>query len=209
MQRFPLLALVTTILLLPLACSRPLPDGDEQIRWRAILDLKRQLTGPQAPGAPDVRQQYADALHAFVTRYPQHGRATQVYQRLELDFARQLADQGRFEEAIHHYRAILALDANCREAGIGLADAANRMTVTREELAAVGKGMSRDKVARILGHPRDGWIETVEKRGGKTECWYYRGADGGLASVFLASGRVFATDYSATDTRATQASAMK
>src|SRR5512140_2487610 len=143
MQRFPLLVLVSTLALLPLACSRPAPDGDEQIRWRAILDMKRQLTGPHAPGGPDVRQQYADALAAFVKRYPQHGRAAQVYQRLELDFARQLADQGRFEEAIHHYRSILALDAACHEAGIGLADAANRMTVTRSELKTVAKGMSR------------------------------------------------------------------
>lgn len=209
MQRFPLLALLSTLVLAPLACSRPAPDGDAQIRWRAILDLKRQLATPRRPGAPDARQQYADALAAFIKRYPEHGRAAEVYEKLELEFAKQLVDQGRFEEGIHHYRAILALNPGCREAGLGLADAADRMTVSRDELAAVTKGMTHADVARLLGRPRENWSETIRKAGGDTECWYYRGADGGLASVFLARGRVFATDYSASDTRAAHPAVVK
>lgn len=156
-----------------------------------------------------ARQQYADALAAFVKRYPQHGRAAEVYRQLELEFARQLVEQGRFEDAIHHYHAILATDPDSREAGLGLADTANRMTVTRAELASVRKGMTRAEVERLMGRPRDGWQETVEKNGGKTECWYYRGADGRLASIFMSGGRVFATDYSASDPRAMQPRAVK
>lgn len=209
MQRGPLSALLCSVVLLAVACPRPPLDGEEQVRWRAVLDLKRQALAAPSARKRDARQQYADALAAFVRQHPKHGRAAEVYQDVKLDFAMELVRQGRYEDAIHHFRAILAIDPACREAGIGLAEAANRMTVTREELAAIQKGMKRADVERLLGAPRNGWVRTVKKDVGTTECWYYRGADGGLASVFIGGGRVFATDYSASDARATPNDAMK
>src|SRR5438045_3685501 len=76
--------------------------------WLRVLQHKRAAAASTA--SPQAKQIYADSLHAFVQKHPQHGRARAVYQTIQLDFARELAILGRYQDAIRFYRAVLAHD---------------------------------------------------------------------------------------------------
>jgi hypothetical protein len=165
---------------------------DHQAEWRDVL--KQKKAAMSADASPAQKQVYADSLRAFVQKHPNHGRAREVWQRMQLEFADDLAALGRHQDAIRVYRAVLTHDPMSDHARRGLAIAADRLAVSREKLLAVEKGMSHRQVAGLLGKPIPGW--TVEnRRGGSTiEAWYYRTRSGSVAAVYFRQGKVFAAE---------------
>jgi hypothetical protein len=77
----------------------------ETSEWLRVLSHKQAADSPNAP--PAAKQAYADALAGFVNRHPSHSRARDVYHRIQLDFAQELASHGRYQDAIRFYRAVL------------------------------------------------------------------------------------------------------
>lgn len=177
--------------LLIVACAAE-PEGEHQNEWRAVLDKKRAADAPGAP--PARRQAYADSVHRFVTRFPDHGRAREVWQRLQLDFADELAEAGRYRDAIRFYRSVLAHDGSNEHASRGLAAAAARIAVSRPSLLEVRKGMSRREVAGVLGRPLPGWTRETKRNRTEFEAWYYPTRAGGVAAVYFREGRVLAAE---------------
>ena len=169
------------------------PDSDTQQRdWLHVLSRKKAAVAPAA--SPKDRQVYADTLGAFVQKHPTHSRARGVYQRIQLDFARELASIGRYQDAIRFYRAVLVSDATNEEASHGLATAVDRLAVSRRKLLALEKGMSQHQVAQILGKPIPGWQMKAENRDPAIEAWYYRTTEGGVAGVYFRDGELFAAE---------------
>ena len=80
------------IALLVVSCARD-AGRDTAGEWRDVLAHKRAATAPNATAAD--KQAYADSVAAFVERNPSHSRAREVYQRIQIDFARDLAALGR------------------------------------------------------------------------------------------------------------------
>src|ERR1043166_5146496 len=136
---------------------------------RGVLEHKRAATAPNAT-AHD-KQAYADALGAFVARNPSHGRAREVYEQIQIDFARDLAALGRNQDAIRVYRAVLAHDPRNDDASRGLAEAVDRLAVTRAKLVQLERGMSEHDVAHLLGKPIPGWSETKERPHATLDSW--------------------------------------
>jgi hypothetical protein len=167
-------------------------SADHQEEWRSVLRHKPAATGPGA--SPDHKQVYADSVRAFVARHPNHSRAREVWQRLQLEFADDLAGAGRYQDAIRFYRAVLAHHPESEHARRGLAAAADRLAVNKDKLATIEKGMSHRQVASALGRPIPGW--TMEQKRGRTryEAWYYRMRTGSVAAVYFRDGRVFAAE---------------
>jgi hypothetical protein len=186
-MRRPLLLLV----LLAVACGRN-AGPDAAAEWRGVLDHKRAATAPNATARD--KQVYADALGAFVSRNPSHGRAREIYERIQIDFARDLAALGRNQDAIRVYRAVLAHDPRNDDAARGLGEAVERLAVTRAKLMQLERGMSEHDVARLLGKPIPGWTETKERPDATIECWYYRTSEGGVAGVYFRDGALFAAE---------------
>lgn len=137
---------------------------------------------------------YADALSSFVRRHPGHSRAREVYERVQLEFANDLAKLGRYQDAIRFYRAVLTSDPKNEDAKRGLGVALDRLAVTREKLLTIEVGMSQKAVARILGQPIPGWTVTHDRSAATIEAWYYRTTDGGVAAVYFREGTVFAAE---------------
>ena len=165
---------------------------DTSSEWVHVLSRKKGAVSPNA--TPRQKQLYADSLAAFVTRYPAHARAREVYRRIELDFASELSALGRYQDAIRFYRAVLKDDAQNREALDGLAAALDRLTVSRQKLLALEKGMSQHQVARLLGKPIPGWTARTERPDCTIEAWYYRTTDSGVAGVYFRDGTLFAAE---------------
>jgi hypothetical protein len=184
-KRLALLAIV-----LQFACSNDQvdPQGD----WLHVLNRKKAAVASDA--TPQARQVYADTLRAFVAKHPTHSRARDVYHRVQIEFARELAVHGRYADAVVFYRAVLADDPRNKNAMKGLADAADRMAVSRRKLLALEKGMSQSDVARVLGKPMPGWKVKNRHRGAVLESWYYRTTDGGLAGVYFRDGELLAAE---------------
>jgi len=180
------------IALLTLACGGRDAGPDPATEWRGVLAQKRAAAAPKASARE--KQLYADSLAAFVERHPSHGRAREVYQRIQIDFARDLAALGRYQDAIRVYRAVLAHDPRSEDAARGLTEAIDRLAVTRAKLVQLERGMSQHDVARILGKPIPGWTETKDRPDATIECWYYRTADGGVAGVYFRDGALFAAE---------------
>lgn len=177
--------------LLAAACGNGAgPDTSHE--WRNVLAQKRAAAAPNATARE--KQAYADSLGAFVQRNPSHSRARTVYQRIQIDFARDLAALGRYQDAIRVYRAVLAHDPRNGDATRGLTDAIDRLAVTRAKLVQLERGMSQHEVARILGKPIPGWTETKERPDATIDCWYYRTAEGGVAGVYFRDGALFAAE---------------
>jgi hypothetical protein len=166
------------------------PDNSSE--WIRVLSRKKAAVSPAA--TPRQKQMYADALAGFVTRYPAHSRARDVYRRVQLDFARQLAVLGRYQDAIRFYRAVLTGDPQNAEALRGLAVALDRLTVSRQKLLALEKGMSQRDVANILGKPIPGWTAKTDRPDCTIEAWYYRTPDRGVAGVYFRDGTLFAAE---------------
>ena len=179
-------------MLLLAACGAG-PDSDTQQRdWLHVLSRKKAAVAPAA--SPKDRQVYADTLGAFVQKHPTHSRARGVYQRIQLDFANELASLARYQDAIRFYRAVLTADATNIEATRGLANAVDRLAVSRPKLLALEKGMSQHQVAQILGKPIPGWQMKAENRDPAIEAWYYRTTEGGVAGVYFRDGELFAAE---------------
>ncbi len=190
MRCAPLLPL---LLIVFAACAdRSAPTADHQAEWRDVLKHKRAAVAPGAK--PEQKQVYADSVRAFVQKHPDHGRAREVWQRLQLEFADDLAALGRHQDAIRFYRAVLQHDPSNEHASRGLATAVERLAVSREKLLALEKGMSQREVAAILGKPMPGWSVVNERAEATFEAWYYRTRGGAVAGVYFRDGKVFAAE---------------
>jgi hypothetical protein len=184
--------LATLLLLLAAACGGGNAQPDHQTEWRDVLRHKKAAVAPDA--RPEQKQVYADSVRAFVEKHPDHGRAREVWQRLQLEFADDLASMGRYQDSIRFYRAVLAHDPSDEQASRGLATAVERLAVSREKLLALEKGMSHRQVASILGKPMPGWSAKNERPEATFEAWYYRTRGGGVAGVYFRDGKVFAAE---------------
>ena len=191
-QMRPLPLLVAGISLFVLACGAA-PDGTElQSDWQHVLSRKKAAAAPNA--SQQQKQIYADTLGAFVQKHPTHGRARAVYQRIQLDFARELASIGRYQDSIRFYRAVLASDPGNAEASQGVAVALDHLAVSRQKLLSLERGMSRHQVAQLLGKPVPGWSVRYDQRDPAVESWYYRTTDGQVAGVYFRDGVVFGAE---------------
>ena len=182
----------TLLLLCAAACADQGTQPDHQAEWRDVLRHKKAAAAPDA--RPEQKQVYADSVRAFVAKHPDHGRAREVWQRLQLEFADDLAAMGRHQDSIRFYRAVLAHDPANEQASRGLAMAVERLAVSREKLLTLEKGMSHREVASILGKPMPGWSAKNERPEATFEAWYYRTRDGGVAGVYFRDGKVFAAE---------------
>jgi hypothetical protein len=117
-----------------------------------------------------------------------------VWQRIQLEFADDLAALGRYRDAIRFYRAILDHDPVNEPARRGLEAAADRLEITRAKLLTLEKGMSKREVASLLGKPIPGWTQRNARRESTIEAWYYRTREGAVAAVYFRDGRVFAAE---------------
>lgn len=180
--------------LLGASCNAGDPPPDPQAEWRDVLRHKPAATRPDA--SPDHKQVYADSVRAFVVRHPEHSRAQHVWQRLQLEFADDLAAAGRYRDAIRFYRAVLIKHPENEHARRGLAVAADRIAVTREKLLQLHKGMSQRQVANILGKPLPGWSLAQRRAGVPFEAWYYSTRTGEVAAVYFRDGEVLAAEES-------------
>lgn len=189
-------SLLTLFLIVFAACAdRPATSNDQvdhQAEWRGVLQHKRAAAAPGAK--PEHKQVYADSVHAFVQKHPDHGRAREVWQRLQIEFADDLAALGRHQDAIRFYRAVLQHDPTNAHASRGLATAVERLAVSREKLLTLEKGMSQREVAAILGKPMPGWSAKNKRPEATIEAWYYRTRGGGVAGVYFREGKVFAAE---------------
>ncbi len=191
MRSYPLAAV---FLIVFAACADRVAQSDHQAEWRDVLERKRAAVSPDA--TPEHKQLYADSVRAFVDKHPDHGRAREVWQRLQLEFAHDLAAIGRHQDAVRFYRAVLEHDPSNEDATGGLATAVARLAVSREKLLALEKGMSQREVASILGRPMPGWVVKNERPEATFEAWYYRTRSGAVAGVYFRDGRVFAAEES-------------
>lgn len=191
MRVFLLVAILCALLCAACRDSRTV-GPDHQAEWRDVLARKKAAAAPQA--SPDHKQLYADSVRAFVVKHPNHGRAREVWQVMQVEFADELAAIGRYQDAIRFYRAVLAHDPDHKDARRGLSIAMERLTVTREKLLALRKGMSEREVAGMLGKPIPGWKVHKRRAGARIDAWYYRMRGGGLAGVYFRNGEVFAAE---------------
>lgn len=183
--------LLTVFLLIAAACGGS-EAIDNSAEWIHVLSRKKAAVAPNA--SQRQKQLYADSLAAFHARYPTHPRARDVYRRVQLDFARELSMLGRNQDAIRFYRAVLTGDPHNHEALLGLAAAVDRLTVSRQKLLALEKGMSQHDVAGLLGKPIPGWTARTKRPDCTIEAWYYRTTDHGLAGVYFRDGTLFAAE---------------
>lgn len=175
-----------------LACNNAPDAGDNTAEWHRVLDHKKAAA--TAGATPQQKQVYADSLGAFVAKHPTHSRAREVYEHIQLDFARELASLGRYQDAIRFYRAVLAQHPENEGAQRGLTDAVDHLAVSRQRLLVLEKGMSQRQVANLLGKPIPGWTLRNERRDSVVEAWYYRKTDGGVAGVYFRDGELFAAE---------------
>jgi tetratricopeptide (TPR) repeat protein len=166
--------------------------SDSSTEWLHVLHHKQAASAPNAP--VQAKQVYADSLGAFVQSHPTHGRAREVYQHIQIDFANELAALGRYQDAIRIYRSVLVHDPKNVAALRGLNDAADHLAVTHEKLLALEKGMSQHDVAHLLGKPIPGWQIRNERPDSTIESWYYRRSGGGVAGVYFRDGVLFAAE---------------
>jgi hypothetical protein len=185
--------LLLLIVLVSVSCSGGGSDAsDNPTEWLHVLRHKQAASAPNAP--VQARQVYADTLGAFVLRHPMHSRAREVYQHIQLDFARELASLGRYQDAVQIYRAVLVHDPKNADALHGLSDAIDRLAVSHEKLMALEKGMSQRDVAHLLGKPIPGWQVRKDRPDTTIESWYYRRTGGGVAGVYFRDGVLFAAE---------------
>ena len=174
-----------------MACSGS-DSPDNAPEWLRVLNRKKAAVAPKATARE--RQMYADSVAAFSKKYPAHGRAREVYQRIELEFARELASLGRYQDSIRFYRAVLNSDPTNAAALRGVADAFDHLAISRPKLLALEKGMSQREVAHVLGAPIPGWTVHTDRRESVIDSWYYRTTEGGVAGVYFRDGQLFAAE---------------
>ena len=174
------------VVLLVLACCAGDDSVDNSREWLHVLRHKKAAVAPNA--TPQQKQVYADSLGAFVQKHPAHSRAREVYMRIQVDFANELAALGRYQDSVRFYRAVLAHEPGNPDAQRGMAGAVAHLAVSRDKLLQLEKGMSQRQVAHILGKPIPGWTARVERRDSVMEAWDYRKTDGGIAGVYFRDG---------------------
>ncbi|MEO8378926.1 MAG: tetratricopeptide repeat protein [Acidobacteriota bacterium] len=179
------------LLLLPACVDRSVAP-DHASEWREVLHHKKAAATPNA--TPQHKQRYADSVRSFIDKHPEHSRAREVWHRLQLEFADDLAAAGRHQDAIRFYRAVLAEEPANAHARHGLATAVERLAVSRDKLLTLEKGMSHRQVSSILGKPMPGWTTTNKRPEAEFEAWYYRTRGGGVAGVYFRDGKVFAAE---------------
>ena len=184
--------LLVIALLFLASCATEVPEADHQADWRQVLEHKKAAAAIDASAVQ--KQAYADALAEFVRRYPEHSRAREVYHRVQLEFADELASLGRYQDAIRFYSAGLTHDSTKDDAQQRMAKATERMAIGHDKLEQLEQGMSRREVAVLLGRPSPGWTTERERRGVTFEAWYYRTTTGGIAGVYFREGKVFAAE---------------
>lgn len=185
-------SLAVLALLALASCAPDTPEPDHQAEWREVLQQKPAAIAAQA--STEHKQAYADSLASFVRRHPNHGRAREVYHRIQIEFADELMALGRYQDALRFYRAVLERDPGNPEAEEGVSRAAERLAVSREKLEQLEKGMSHRDVADLLGRPIPGWTVKKEHRDVTMEAWYYRTTAGGVAGVYFREGRVIGAE---------------
>lgn len=188
MRRFLALGLFALV-----ACSGS-ESPDNAPEWLRVLSRKKAAMAPNATARD--RQLYADSVAAFTKKYPAHGRAHEVYQRIQLEFARELASLGRYQDSIRFYRAVLNSDPTNAAALRGVADALDHLAISRPKLLALQKGMSQREVAHVLGAPIPGWTVHTHRRDSVIDSWYYRTTEGGVAGIYFRDGELFAAEES-------------
>lgn len=169
-------------------------ERDHQNEWLEVLEQKKAASSPNATAAQ--KQVYADSVRAFVQKHPQHGRGREVWERIQLEFAEELAQHGRYRDALRFYRAVLEHNPMNARAQEGAELAADRLAVTREKLLALEKGMTHRQVSHLLGKPLPGWTEKRNRSAADIEAWYYPTRSGGVAGVYFRDGKVFAAEES-------------
>lgn len=173
-------------------CGNRGAQPDHQAEWRNVLQHKKAAASAEA--TPHQKQLYADSVRAFVEKHPHHGRAREVWTRIQIEFANDLAAVGRYQDSIRFYRAALMHDPTNELARRGMGAAMAKLAVTREKLLTLEKGMSHREVASILGKPIPGWTATNKRPGTTMEAWYYRMSNGSLAAVYFRNGKVLAAE---------------
>jgi hypothetical protein len=197
MRVFPLVSALCALLLTACGNGATLDQSaqpDHQAEWRNVLEQKKVAGSTAATVAQ--KQVYADSVRAFVQKHPNHGRAREVWERIQLEFADELAAHGRYRDALGFYRSVLTHDPMNLQAQHGIEIAADRLAVTREKLLALEKGMSRGDVADLLGKPLPGWTERKQRSSATIEAWYYQTRTGGVAGIYFRDGKVFAAEES-------------
>ena len=192
MRVFPLVSSLAAVLLI--GCGANDPQPDHQAEWRDVLRHKQAAVAADA--SAKHKQVYADSLRAFVQKHPGHSRAREVWQRMELQFAGDLAALGRYQDALRLYGSVLANDPDNEDARKGFALATDRLAVTHEKLLALAKGMSQRQVASLLGRPVPGWSVRSDRADSTIDAWYYRTRAGTVAAVYFRDGKVFAAEES-------------
>jgi tetratricopeptide (TPR) repeat protein len=167
-------------------------SSDDSAEWQAVLHHKKAAAASDA--TTTQKQMYADSLAAFVHRNPHHSRAREVYELIQVDFARELAALGRHQDAIRFYRAVLAQNPDNERALEGLKLSLDQLAVSREKLLSLEKGMSPREVSKVLGKPIPGWTVKRQRRDAVLESWYYRKTDGAVAGVYFRDGKLFAAE---------------
>lgn len=165
--------------------------------WREVLATKKEWQRAPATGRLAAHQAYVDALTAFVRRHPEHPRARAVYEETELEFARELARRGLYDQAALYYRSVLRTNPDHADARAELRVAERKRFVTPEALSALRVGMAPDEVREVLGQPLPGWSRSMRRGDSAIDSWYYRRRDGGVAGVYFRNGRLFAAECGA------------
>jgi hypothetical protein len=186
------LLLLLLLLLSFLSCSRQSERVSTDVEeWRLVLHAKKAAVKADDP---QTRQHYAETLLRFVQKHPDHARARQVYNELEIDLAHDLTEKGAYDQALRYLRDVEARDPKNRRLQRQLAETLDLQSVDSTELSAVKAGMTYTAVRTLLGAPPTGWNRSSED--GRYESWFYRNADGGTAAVHFDHGKVIGIDYS-------------
>src|SRR5437764_1368156 len=106
--------LLVPLALVSLACCSGSDSVDSSHEWLHVLRHKKAAVAPNA--TPQQKQVYADSLGAFVQAHPAHSRARQVYQRIQIDFADELASLRRYQDSVRFYPRVIPSRRSCEAA---------------------------------------------------------------------------------------------
>jgi hypothetical protein len=174
-------------------CGPDRAEEQQRAEWMAVQELRRQYSASTAEQKVEAKQQWADAVHAFLKDWPDHPAARRTWNELQLDYAEQLEVNGRFAEAEVHYGSLVEREEDHRRAREGLERVRRRQALSRDDIAKLEKGMEQTEVVRLIGPPTPGW-ERSPAQGDGFESWYYQTADNEVRGVHFRNGRLFATD---------------
>jgi hypothetical protein len=164
------------------------------MRWVEVEQLETQYLHSATEQKAATKQQWADAVHAFLREWPDHPAAGRTWNELQLDYAEQLEVNGRFADAESHYSSLAGRVEDHRRAREGLERVRRRQSLSRDDIARLEKGMEQAEVVRLLGPPTPGWEKPAGEQLDAFESWYYQTADNEVRGVHFRNGRLFATD---------------